>query len=109
MGSGLNKRDVKLFRAKWIILSLTLLTLGPSVVFMTFVMVAKITGHVFKSEMSKYTINLKGNIAYENINNLGHKQALHVLSLDSSPQNFEKLASVLMVNDSEALPKEKPK
>lgn len=53
MCSELNKRDVKLFRGKRIIRSLTLLTLGPFVVFMTFVMVAETEDHVFKTEMSE--------------------------------------------------------
>lgn len=37
--------------------SLTLFTLGPFVVFMTFMMVTKIEDHVLKPEMSKYTTN----------------------------------------------------
>ena len=53
MCSELNKRDVELFRGKRIIQSLTLLTLGPFVVFMTFVMVAETEDHVFKTEMSE--------------------------------------------------------
>lgn len=57
MCSELNKRDVELFRCKRIIQSLTLLTLGPFVVFMTFVMVAETEDHIFKSEMSEYTTN----------------------------------------------------
>lgn len=59
MCSELNKRDVELFRGKKIIQSLTLLTLGPSVVFTTFVIVAKIEDYIFKSEMSEYTTNFR--------------------------------------------------
>lgn len=51
MCSELNKRDVELFRGKRIIQSLTSLTLGPFVVFMTFVMVAKTEDHIFKSDV----------------------------------------------------------
>lgn len=57
MCSELNKKDVELFRGKRIIQSLTLLTLGPFVVFVTFVMVAETKEHVFKSETSEYTTN----------------------------------------------------
>lgn len=51
MCSELNKRDVELFRGKRIIQSLTSLTLGPFVVFLTFVMVAKTEDHIFKSDV----------------------------------------------------------
>lgn len=51
MCSELNKRDVELFRGKRIIQSLTSLTLGPFVVFMTFVMVAETEDHIFKSDV----------------------------------------------------------
>lgn len=51
MCSELNKRDVELFRGKRIIQSLTSLTLGPFVVFVTFVMVAKTEDHIFKSDV----------------------------------------------------------
>lgn len=54
MCSELNKRDVELFRGKRIIQSLTLLTLGPFVVFMTFVMVAETEEYIFMSEISEY-------------------------------------------------------
>lgn len=57
MGSGWNKKDVELFRGERIIQSLTLLTLGPFVVFMTFVMVAKVEDDAFKSEMSECRTN----------------------------------------------------
>lgn len=50
-------RDLELFRGKRIIQSLTLLTLGPFVVFMTFVRVAETEDHIFKSEMSEYSTN----------------------------------------------------
>lgn len=57
MCSELNKRDVELFRGKRIIQSLTLLTLGPFVVFMTFVMVAETEEYIFTSEISEYNTN----------------------------------------------------
>lgn len=57
MFSELNKRDVELFRGKRIIQSLTLFTLGPLVVFMTFVMVGETDERIFKSAMSEYTTN----------------------------------------------------
>lgn len=57
MCSELNKRDVELFRGKRIIQSLTLLTLGPFVVFMTFVMVAETEEYIFMSEISEYNTN----------------------------------------------------
>lgn len=57
MCSELNKRDVELFRGKRIIQSLTLLTLGPFVVFMTFVMVAGTEEYIFMSEISEYNAN----------------------------------------------------
>lgn len=64
MCSELNKRDVELFRGKRIIQSLTLLTLGPFVVFMTFVMVAETDEHIFKSAMSEYTTNFLNNLYF---------------------------------------------
>lgn len=57
MCSELNKRDAELFRSKKIIQFLTLLSLGPFVVFMTFVMVAETEEYIFTSEISEYNTN----------------------------------------------------